>query len=74
MDSSKQADIMIVVAYGMILPKAVLEISALPLMYGSLLPKWRGAAPINASLWGDKETVSRLSNGCWLRLICVKPR
>ncbi|MER1719940.1 methionyl-tRNA formyltransferase, partial [Proteus terrae] len=56
---AQQADIMIVVAYGMILPKAVLEIPRLGCLnvHGSLLPKWRGAAPIQRSLWaGDKET------------------
>lgn len=54
-----QADIMIVVAYGMILPKAVLEIPRLGCLnvHGSLLPRWRGAAPIQRALWaGDKET------------------
>nr|WP_231128955.1 methionyl-tRNA formyltransferase [Proteus hauseri] len=57
--AAQQADIMIVVAYGMILPKAVLEIPRLGCLnvHGSLLPKWRGAAPIQRSLWaGDKET------------------
>ena len=56
---AQQADIMIVVAYGMILPKAVLDIPRLGCLnvHGSLLPKWRGAAPIQRSLWaGDKET------------------
>ncbi|MEQ4925491.1 methionyl-tRNA formyltransferase [Proteus hauseri] len=55
----QQADIMIVVAYGMILPKAVLDIPRLGCLnvHGSLLPKWRGAAPIQRALWaGDKET------------------
>ncbi|WP_158965347.1 methionyl-tRNA formyltransferase [Paraglaciecola sp. L3A3] len=54
-----QADIMIVVAYGLILPKAVLETPKLGCLnvHGSLLPKWRGAAPIQRSIWaGDKET------------------
>lgn len=56
---AQRADIMIVVAYGLILPKAVLEIPRLGCLnvHGSLLPKWRGAAPIQRSLWaGDKET------------------
>ena len=46
--AAQRADIMIVVAYGMILPKAVLEIPRLGCLnvHGSLLPKWRGAAPI----------------------------
>ncbi|AJI94022.1 methionyl-tRNA formyltransferase [Yersinia ruckeri] len=53
------ADIMVVVAYGLILPKAVLEMPRLGCInvHGSLLPRWRGAAPIQRSLWaGDKET------------------
>jgi methionyl-tRNA formyltransferase len=54
-----QADIMVVVAYGLILPKAVLEMPRLGCLnvHGSLLPRWRGAAPIQRSLWaGDTET------------------
>ncbi|MEP2650765.1 MAG: methionyl-tRNA formyltransferase [Paraglaciecola sp.] len=53
------ADIMIVVAYGLILPKLILETPKLGCLnvHGSLLPKWRGAAPIQRSLWaGDTET------------------
>lgn len=54
-----QADIMVVVAYGLILPKAVLRMPRLGCInvHGSLLPRWRGAAPIQRSLWaGDTET------------------
>lgn len=54
-----QADVMVVVAYGLILPKAVLEMPRLGCLnvHGSLLPRWRGAAPIQRSLWaGDTET------------------
>lgn len=54
-----RADIMVVVAYGLILPKAVLEIPRLGCLnvHGSLLPRWRGAAPIQRALWaGDTET------------------
>lgn len=50
---------MVVVAYGLILPKAVLEMPRLGCInvHGSLLPRWRGAAPIQRSLWaGDAET------------------
>ncbi|MTD29227.1 methionyl-tRNA formyltransferase [Erwinia sorbitola] len=53
------ADVMVVVAYGLILPKAVLEMPRLGCInvHGSLLPRWRGAAPIQRSLWaGDTET------------------
>ncbi|MGX8943247.1 methionyl-tRNA formyltransferase [Symbiopectobacterium sp. Eva_TO] len=54
-----QADIMVVVAYGLILPQAVLDMPRLGCInvHGSLLPRWRGAAPIQRSLWaGDAET------------------
>lgn len=54
-----QADIMVVVAYGLILPQAVLAMPRLGCInvHGSLLPRWRGAAPIQRSLWaGDAET------------------
>lgn len=53
------ADIMAVVAYGLILPQAVLDIPRLGCInvHGSLLPKWRGAAPIQRAVEaGDKET------------------
>ena len=53
------ADVMVVVAYGLILPQAVLDIPRLGCInvHGSLLPKWRGAAPIQRAVEaGDKET------------------
>ncbi|PLR30955.1 methionyl-tRNA formyltransferase [Chimaeribacter californicus] len=53
------ADIMIVVAYGLILPQTVLDMPKLGCInvHGSLLPRWRGAAPIQRALWaGDKQT------------------
>jgi methionyl-tRNA formyltransferase len=53
------ADVMVVVAYGLLLPKPVLDIPHLGCInvHGSLLPRWRGAAPIQRSLWaGDNET------------------
>ncbi|WP_392566397.1 methionyl-tRNA formyltransferase [Utexia brackfieldae] len=53
------ADIMIVVAYGLILPKVVLDLPKQGCLnvHGSLLPRWRGAAPIQRACWaGDKET------------------
>ena len=53
------ADIMVVVAYGLILPTEVLETPRLGCInvHGSLLPRWRGAAPIQRSIWaGDAET------------------
>jgi methionyl-tRNA formyltransferase len=57
--ASLNADIMIVVAYGLILPKNILEIPRLGCLnvHGSLLPRWRGAAPIQRAIWaGDKQT------------------
>lgn len=53
------ADIMVVVAYGLILPQAVLDMPKLGCInvHGSLLPRWRGAAPIQRALWaGDSHT------------------
>jgi methionyl-tRNA formyltransferase len=57
--ASYQADAMIVVAYGLILPQAILDVPRLGCVniHGSLLPRWRGAAPIQrALLAGDRET------------------
>jgi len=57
--SALNADIMVVAAYGLLLPKAVLETPKLGCIniHGSLLPRWRGAAPIHrAILAGDTET------------------
>ena len=54
-----QADIMVVVAYGLILPQAVLDTPKLGCInvHGSILPRWRGAAPIQRAIEaGDKET------------------
>src|SRR5258708_16900961 len=64
-----RADVAIVVAYGLILPKAILE--AFPLgafnLHASLLPRWRGAAPINRAIMaGDSETgvmVTKMEEG-----------
>ncbi len=52
-------DLMVVVAYGMILPQAALDIPTLGCLnvHGSLLPRWRGAAPIQRALMaGDERT------------------
>lgn len=52
-------DLMIVVAYGLLLPQPVLDLPRLGCInvHGSLLPAWRGAAPIQRAIWaGDKET------------------
>jgi len=56
---ARGADAAVVVAYGLILPKPILD--AFPLgcfnLHASLLPRWRGAAPIHrAIIAGDKET------------------
>jgi len=54
-----QPDLMIVAAYGLILPQAVLDIPRLGCLniHASILPRWRGAAPIHrALLAGDSET------------------
>lgn len=57
--SELDADIMIVVAYGLILPQAILDMPKLGCLnvHGSLLPRWRGAAPIQRACWaGDTQT------------------
>jgi methionyl-tRNA formyltransferase len=54
-----EADIMVVVAYGMLLPKAILDTpkNGCINVHGSILPRWRGAAPVERSmLAGDAET------------------
>jgi methionyl-tRNA formyltransferase len=53
------ADVAVVVAYGLILPKPILEAFSLGAfnLHASLLPRWRGAAPINRAIMaGDHET------------------
>ena len=57
--AAAEADLMVVAAYGLILPQAVLDIPRLGCLniHASLLPRWRGAAPIQrAILAGDTET------------------
>ncbi|HBC24423.1 MAG TPA: methionyl-tRNA formyltransferase, partial [Pseudomonas sp.] len=54
-----QADLMVVVAYGLILPQAVLDLPRLGCInsHASLLPRWRGAAPIQRAIEaGDSES------------------
>jgi methionyl-tRNA formyltransferase len=64
-----RADAVVVVAYGLILPKPILDAAALGCLnlHASLLPRWRGAAPINrAVMAGDAETgvcVMRMEEG-----------
>ncbi len=63
------ADAAVVVAYGLILPRAILEAPRLGCfnLHGSLLPRWRGAAPIQRAIMaGDAETgvmVMRMEEG-----------
>ena len=66
---AQRADAAVVVAYGLILPRAVLQ--AFPLgafnLHASLLPRWRGAAPINRAIMaGDAEsgvTIMKMDEG-----------
>lgn len=57
--AATEADVMIVAAYGLLIPTAILHMPQLGCynIHGSLLPRWRGAAPIHrAILAGDAET------------------
>lgn len=57
--ASLQADVMVVVAYGLILPQKVLDIPTYGCLniHASILPRWRGAAPIQRAIEsGDPET------------------
>jgi len=50
-------DVMVVAAYGLILPRSTLDIKPCINIHGSLLPRWRGAAPIHRAIEsGDTET------------------
>ena len=67
--ASHDADVAIVVAYGLLLPKPILDAPQLGCLnlHGSLLPRWRGAAPIQrAVMEGDRQTgvmVMRMEEG-----------
>ncbi len=67
--AAHNADAAIVVAYGLILPKAILDAPSLGCfnLHASLLPRWRGAAPINRAIMaGDAEsgvTVMKMDEG-----------
>jgi methionyl-tRNA formyltransferase len=79
---SYAADIMVVVAYGLLLPESILKAPPLGCInvHASLLPRWRGAAPIqHAILSGDKETgitiiklIKELDAGDMLNRIAIK--
>ncbi len=62
-------DVMVVVAYGLLLPKTILDVPAFGCInvHASLLPRWRGAAPIHRAIEaGDRETgvtIMRMDEG-----------
>ena len=62
-------DVMVVVAYGLLLPKTILDVPAFGCInvHASLLPRWRGAAPIHRAIEaGDQEsgiTIMRMDEG-----------
>ena len=64
-----KADVAVVAAYGLILPRAILEAPRLGCLnlHGSILPRWRGAAPIQRAIMaGDSESgvdVMRMEEG-----------
>jgi methionyl-tRNA formyltransferase len=65
--TSLDYDVMVVAAYGLILPRATLDIRPCLNIHGSLLPRWRGAAPIHRAIEaGDSETgitIMRMEEG-----------
>ncbi|HEX2446753.1 MAG TPA: methionyl-tRNA formyltransferase [Methyloceanibacter sp.] len=78
--SALNADAAVVVAYGLMLPRPILDGTrhgALNL-HASLLPRWRGAAPINRAIMaGDKETgvaVMRITEGLDAGPVCLEAR
>ena len=74
------ADAAIVVAYGLILPKAILDAPRFGCLnlHASLLPHWRGAAPINRAIMaGDRETgvsIMRMDEGLDTGPVCLEAR
>ncbi|MTI43904.1 methionyl-tRNA formyltransferase [Roseibium hamelinense] len=72
-----EADVAVVVAYGLLLPKAILDAPAHGCLnlHASLLPRWRGAAPINRAIMaGDPETgiqVMRMEEGLDTGPVCM---
>jgi len=78
--SALRADAAVVVAYGLILPRPILEATrhgALNL-HASLLPRWRGAAPINRAIMaGDSDTgvsIMRIAEGLDTGPVCRESR
>ncbi len=74
------ADAAVVVAYGLILPKPVLDATAQGVfnIHASLLPRWRGAAPINRAIMaGDSESgvaIMRVTEGLDAGPVCLVER
>ena len=75
-----KADAAVVVAYGLLLPKAILEAPKLGCfnVHASLLPRWRGAAPIQRAIMaGDTQsgvTIMRMNEGAYGDCdMCGKP-
>ncbi|WP_208991179.1 methionyl-tRNA formyltransferase [Pseudovibrio sp. Tun.PSC04-5.I4] len=74
---SFEADVAVVVAYGLLLPKAILDATENGCLNGhaSLLPRWRGAAPINRAIMaGDKASgiqVMRMEEGLDTGPVCM---
>ncbi len=75
-----EADVAVVVAYGLMLPKIILECPKLGCLnlHASLLPRWRGAAPIQRAIMaGDTETgvmVMRMGEGLDTGPVCLSER
>ncbi len=75
-----EADVAVVVAYGLLLPKEILEApeNGCLNLHGSLLPRWRGAAPIQRAIMaGDAETgveVMRMGEGLDTGPVCMIER
>ena len=78
--AAHDADAAVVVAYGLILPKPVLDAPAHGCfnLHASLLPRWRGAAPIQRAIMaGDAETgvaVMRMAEGLDTGPVCMEER
>ena len=75
-----EADAAVVVAYGIILPEPILDATRLGIfnIHASLLPRWRGAAPINRAIMaGDAETgaaIMRVTEGLDAGPVCLVER
>jgi len=77
---SLHADVAVVIAYGLLLPRAVLDAprEGCLNMHGSALPRWRGAAPLQRAIMaGDTETaamVMRMEEGLDTGPVCLAER